>query len=333
MDIFYMQGCAMYDLFWYSISSCLDTKDVINCIKSFPYLKNKDMFYNYMINKIINRLKTFIPNLYDKIIKYLKDTDSIISGSFISQCINDNYRITDIDIFTNEKYKEKFLELFKESRMIPKRDHGYDYIQPSAIYEICSGDNNYKVQFIIVDGNPKDKVIKESDFTVCKNYLYYDKQSIGALKLHIEHLNHHLNGYTDICIYHNDDERNYKYLDIYKIKTSSDLTNAETLMDHNDNPFFDFEEDMVFQLNKKIYISEENFDRLEIIHQNRMSWRKKSLSNLIMFPCNDSCILDKFYLDYKHIHFFENSKIIDIRLSNIIITDVIIPDEENIFDI
>ncbi len=186
------------DWFVYNMLEHLSAKDLYSLKMSttFHYkeIKYKDI-KNMIISTIIRRLQTTTNVKIDVLLKYMEKNKISISGSFILQCIlNEFWEGSDIDMYTY-----KYLSLNKNVFI----DSGYevsafttekDYIMLGDISTIGNFEIKDKpvLQLILLDNDKNifTYINTSYDFNVCKNIFYIEN---GKYMLNMQHMHDIMN--------------------------------------------------------------------------------------------------------------------------------------------
>ena len=192
------------------LSQFLHPKDIWTMNKTIGSI-GKDFMKKYLEKSIIrsinNRLRSILDGNLNKFKKILQDTQSIISGSFIMQCILDeHWQKSDIDIFISHEEIGKRLvhkkiknPAYPEDEFTPLEDFlfiktrwkdghksdRYDYssfIKWVRDYRL----KNYifqTIQLIWKKENLYDYILQTFDFDICKNAYGIDKNGNEYIKI------------------------------------------------------------------------------------------------------------------------------------------------------
>ena len=119
--------------------------------------------------------------------KLLMESGSIISGSFLVQCIlNVVWNNSDIDIYvSNDNYK-MVIDFFEKNYKKIKSNNEINYNDKEIISTEKFIVNNKSIEIIkLSSSNDKihDYIINKFDFSICKNEYYVDKK--GKNKLYV----------------------------------------------------------------------------------------------------------------------------------------------------
>lgn len=164
----------------------MSTKEMFDMKKSIDNMKLTDaMIKKKFIQNINSRLADVFGDKLDTFKKFLEDTQSFISGSFIMQCIlEEKYDGSDIDIYTCKKenvvnYPLELGTLFpNEKENMPNnndaranihyyQNSGYEVIATTH-YDVCDFYmNEFRIQFIITE--KPYSMIDNFDMDICKN--------------------------------------------------------------------------------------------------------------------------------------------------------------------
>jgi len=175
------------------ISSHLYGVDLINL--SLTCHLHQDLIIKYICKQIDNRLKLVFRDRYDEFKKILTDTNSVISGSFILQCLYNKKWQGDIDIYTpllsNDKiypfknnYRSKYCTTILNTFILQ--------LENTLITDI-SGDHyqndndNYKIKMIYYIDILDHFIVKfKNDIKINRdifyNTLYHYEENIGFIK-------------------------------------------------------------------------------------------------------------------------------------------------------
>jgi len=199
------------DTYKYELIKYISPKDNISLY--FCDLISEDQLNNYLINRILSRLKEIFNQDYSKVINLLKNNEIGITGSFILENIIGEKYNGDIDFCCNLKYTNAVEDFLKDiiQKLEIDRQEGYPHelhpdtgenIEPyiervlTAPYDytdqsIKENDSDYissrkKIQFIILKNKLKHHdYLERFDFDIVGNLFYYDD---GKPKLHIKSL-------------------------------------------------------------------------------------------------------------------------------------------------
>ncbi len=142
-----------------------------------------------VINNITKKLKQLVKIDYKKFITYIEQNDMSISGSFVLQCILDEYWTeSDIDLFVPKE--EICCDIMIDNNYFPVDENcNNDYVNTgvTGVKDFRNIDENYanlQIIFMREDRNVKNYVKHFFDLDICKNiytvkngkhYLYIDK--------------------------------------------------------------------------------------------------------------------------------------------------------------
>ncbi len=181
------------DWFVYNMLEHLNAKDLYSLKMStkFHYkeIKYKDI-KNVIIKTVINRLESETNIKIDVLLNYMEKNKISISGSFILQCIlNEFWADSDIDMYTYENAnlaKNVFMDCGYEVSAFTTEN---DYAMLNEIRTIGNFDILGKptIQLILLDNDKNifTYVNTSYDFNVCKNIFYVEN---GKNMLHIQHI-------------------------------------------------------------------------------------------------------------------------------------------------
>lgn len=143
-----------------------------------------------IISEMEDRLRKVLGHTYNEFMDIFKEAKAVISGSFIIQCVLNEYWDSDIDIyisyFNANFYKDivgkmrqllaiTMTELYKTKNNYLSRDllirNVYTYQNPNV---------RYKIQIITIEAKPdylsmSNYVKEKADFDICKNVYYVDE--------------------------------------------------------------------------------------------------------------------------------------------------------------
>jgi hypothetical protein len=140
---------------------------------------------SYLAEKVFSMLRLiFTKPHYDHLINFLKTTGSIISGSFILECLLMRGWTFDLDIYVPSKNRYLIQDI---SNKLKLRDASLDDDYPdirafedtfgviSGNYIIRNSNRAYqlKIQFICTE-NPRSFVLNNFDLDICMNLLYFN---------------------------------------------------------------------------------------------------------------------------------------------------------------
>lgn len=217
--IVFLMDTLNSDIIKYVLPHFLEIKDLYNFGLTNKYYFDcyKLIIHQKIISNIINKLKIIFQDHYDNIIKLMQENNSIISGSFIIQCILDEEWVSDIDIYEqdtyygtkcnvhNETILNEYLNKHYKSECFTTRSL-YDDISSNQIKIHISEYNNHnknknkinKIQLIHLNVKEHDdvKIFIDTtfDFDICKNIFYFEN---NKPHLFIKSLSDIINKQTD----------------------------------------------------------------------------------------------------------------------------------------
>lgn len=194
------------DIFKYHLVNKLSCKDLYFLKQVNKQYHGSINLHDSFIDAINNRLRLVFGDDLEEFKLILKETESFISGSFIIQCILDEWwDDSDIDLFT--KYYDNFELVVDDDENIlkthnkikidtflyHKSDH-FGYCEhPNSIYKGSNvtnykiQDKEYQVQLIKIkmNGSMKSFINKDFDFDICKNSYYInDRERVSVYGIH-----------------------------------------------------------------------------------------------------------------------------------------------------
>lgn len=171
----------------------VSTKEMFDLKKIISDMKLTDnMIKKKFIRNINSRLTKVFGNNVDVFKKFLEDTQSFISGSFIMQCIlEEEYLDSDIDIYTTNKKNivdfhnlkiastygiGHYMKVDDSKDIQYYGDSAYD-LMPNVLFNVCDyyvGGHDHKIQFIIADS--PHNIVNNFDMDICKNIYGVDNE-------------------------------------------------------------------------------------------------------------------------------------------------------------
>lgn len=193
-----MENIFFGNVFDNIIIEYLDVRDIYAL--GFVNKKYQKRFDKHLIMKIIlarttKKLQNIFGEYYDQFVKNMIESNAIIGGSFILQCIlNEWWYDSDIDIYVDVKYEHKFHENMKNIAHVDQEDEDFDNynsvfenIINISSYYIDLDEKDDKIQVISIRTSDKYSLIdhiNNTGFDVCKNILKYNNS--GKLQLHLK---------------------------------------------------------------------------------------------------------------------------------------------------
>lgn len=168
----------------------MTTKEMFDLAKYIGNMKLSNTLINKnIVNNINLRLSLVFGDKLDIFKKFLEDTKSFISGSFIVQCILDEtYNGSDIDVYINKSKSKDLLAYYEANNICWFENANESFNYDMSFYSNVSFDvnhyyiNKYRIQFILAE----DPIAKLNlfDINICKN-MYSIENGIGRISTNI----------------------------------------------------------------------------------------------------------------------------------------------------
>ncbi|MCJ7637504.1 MAG: hypothetical protein MUO21_08455, partial [Nitrososphaeraceae archaeon] len=152
---------------------------------------NETYIINQIKKRIIARLKYTFRNNYDAVVVAMIQSEAVLSGSFVLQCIlSEKWNNSDIDLYVkNEKHEEAMKKVFNLlTNDMDDYDSGYraQEIKKITNYYCSSTFLSYKIQLVRIDVSKKYSLwdhINNTGFDICKNEVYFNKNKNLQVRL------------------------------------------------------------------------------------------------------------------------------------------------------
>ena len=166
------------DFFIYNIIESSSTPSILYNLKLTNKWHYKFINLSHIklmvINNITNKLKELVNINYENLIKYMEKYNLSISGSFVLQCIlNEYWTNSDIDFYTN--YKDIDISIILNNKynetVYNHNDEYPNFLGIENIKNFYTQNKERYLQLIFLDENKNifDFVKDNFDFSICKN--------------------------------------------------------------------------------------------------------------------------------------------------------------------